>query len=124
MTLACCPFAPPHTAESIYKLFDAVLKDWGINREQVSVVISDNAAAMIATFKNYTPSPDDVRNSSEGNLAYESALADVRELFSDVYQDTAEDDEVIGEIAKLEAFEWHLNGNDGEQKKECSQFIS
>ena len=79
LTLACCPFSPPHTAEAIYKLFDSVLKDWAITRDRVSFVVTDNAAAMIAAFKNYISYASKVRNTKSGEEIFQSALADINE---------------------------------------------
>ena len=51
ITMSCVSFPPPHTAENIYKLFKQELGKWNVKPENVSVVMTDNAANVIAPFK-------------------------------------------------------------------------
>ncbi|XP_060947142.1 uncharacterized protein LOC133024170 [Limanda limanda] len=60
----------PHTADCIKTCVDRCTEDWGISKEQILTVITDNRSNMVAAFKNEEddePSSDDeeVQNSDE-----------------------------------------------------------
>lgn len=42
----------PHTAESIKTCVDQCTEDWGIPKEKIMTVITDNGSNMVAAFKN------------------------------------------------------------------------
>ena len=83
----------------------AVLEEWKLPNNMISVVVTDNASSMIKGFKDFAPSAEDFRQTKKGEQEFRVALEDVKSLFGDDVEDNDKDDEVLKQIAEFEAFE-------------------
>lgn len=102
-------FPPPHTAAAISELTRSTLKKWGIE-DDVPIVITDNAAAMIAAFKEIASDPDQSQQSEDDEMddqGSSSLSPPATENVPDVLQDvnlnssTASEDELSDSFCSI-----------------------
>ena len=101
--MSCVTFPPPHTAENIYKLFKQELEKWNLKPENVSVVMTDNAANMIAAFKLYDRNFDDCLTEDDELRDIEEALVARMTDEDDLLEDDNDDGAKMA--AEFEKFE-------------------
>ena len=102
ITISCVTFPPPHTAENIYKLFKLELEKFNVKSENVSVVMTDNAANMIAAFKLYDNNLDDCLTEDDELKTIEDAM--VQRMLDDD-EPLKDDDEAAKMVVEFEQFE-------------------
>ena len=79
IALACREFPSSHVAGNVYDLVKKVLEKFGISRESVSAVVTDNGSKMVCAFKEYVAGACELAE-------YEKNEATLRELEVELLQ--------------------------------------